>query len=303
MSSVDPGLSIDARRHFLHALRRVLRPIIRLLIRNGIRYDQFADVARGAYVESAVRDGIAASPKPTREQIALITGIPRPQVDHYIDDEGALPSADPTPTRLMTEVLHKWNTDQRYQGPDGLPLELEFDSPSGPSFRGLVAHVNALADPGFVLNELMNAKSVVNSDEGHLRVVTRFFIWPGGWPHGIEYFGNALAHLIRTHEYNIDPANAGNKRLERFVSADQGLPAELVPSFHTFASERANKFLLELDDWLARFSDTATDEEEKRVDAGVTVFFYVEPASDQRKLSILVQPSRHVPAPRRGSIS
>ena len=151
MSSVAPGLSIDARRHFLHALRRVLRPIIRLLIRNGIRYDEFADVARGAYVESAVRGGIDRIANPTRDQVALITGIPRQRVDHYIDDEDALPMADTPSTSTLVEILHRWHTDPRYLGPAGTPLELDLDAPSGPSLQSLVAQVDPSANRAVML--------------------------------------------------------------------------------------------------------------------------------------------------------
>ncbi len=303
MSGADPALSLDARRHFLHALRRVLRPIIRLLIRHGIGYAEFADVARGAYVESAIRDRADGGARPTRQQVAQITGIPRDRVDYYIDDEDALPTTNSTLADGMTEVLHKWHTDPRYLSPEGIPLELEFETRSGPSFQGLVAEVNAEASPASVLEELLKAKSVVYADENRLRVVTRCFIWPGSWPHGIENFGTALAQLIQTLEYNFNSANAKNNRLERFVSADQGLPAPLLPSFHDFAKERTNHFLLDIDDWLARFSDTTATQDKSRTEAGVNVFFFVEPSPDPKTLSTLTQPARDMATPEGKSTS
>ncbi len=293
MSSVGPGLSIDARRHFLHALRRVLRPIIRLLIRSGISYDQFADVARGAYVESAVRDGIAASPKPTREQIALITGIPRQRVDHYIDDEGALPTAKSTLTDGMTEVLHKWHTDPQYLGPDSVPLELEYEAPSGPSFQRLVAEINAEVNPALVLEELLRAGSVARSESMRIRALTRHFIWLGGGPASIEYFGITLADLAHTLEYNFNPANASHKRLERFVSADKGLARSSISSFEAYAKDRTSQFLTDLDDWLARHSDANASQPGPRADTGLNVFLYLEPPSDDEPLSALVRRPRH----------
>lgn len=301
MSSVGPGLSIDARRHFLHALRRVLRPIIRLLIRHGVRYDQFADVARRAYVESAAQGGSERSAIPTRDDIALVTGISRQRVDHYIEDECDLPVALSSQSAQIASVLHKWHTDPRYLDADGAPLELEFDGASGPTFKTLVAQVDADLNPNFMLNELLTAKCVIDSDETRFRVTTRSFIWGTGLPYGIEYFGTALGHLIQTHEYNANPENAENKRLERFVSADQGLPAALLPSFHAFAKERADKFLLDLDDWLAGFSGPDAGPECPLIQTGVNVFFYVEAPPDLKALSEFVQPSRHAPAHRSAS--
>ena len=292
MSSVGPGLSIDARRHFLHALRRALRPIVRLLIRNGIRYDQFADVARGAYIESAVRDGIAASPKPTREQIALITGIPRQRVDHYIDDEGSLPEAKSTLTNVLVEILHKWHTDPRYLSPDGAPLALELDTASGPTFQGLIAEVTSQTKFELVLEELLQAKSITYSDERRVRAVTRCFIWPQGGAASIEHFGTALTQLIETHEYNFNSAHSDNKRLERSVFADQGLNRDLLPKFQAHAQARADQLLLDLDDWLGRCADANDEHPGPRVETGVNVFLYVDPPPDTRALSTLAQPCR-----------
>ena len=69
--------SIEARKQLLYALRRVLRPIVRLLIRAGVRFDEFADLARGVYVESAIRDGTNNYfGTPTRERIAVVAGSP-----------------------------------------------------------------------------------------------------------------------------------------------------------------------------------------------------------------------------------
>ena len=61
----------------------------------------------------------------------MATGVSRHQVDYYVENEGALPAADPTLTNILTEVLQKWHTDPQYVGPYGIPLELEFEVPGG----------------------------------------------------------------------------------------------------------------------------------------------------------------------------
>ena len=38
------------------ALRRLLRPLIRIMLREGLTYSQFAAISRAAFVECAVRD-------------------------------------------------------------------------------------------------------------------------------------------------------------------------------------------------------------------------------------------------------
>src|SRR6185437_12487448 len=146
--------SSEVCSYLIHALQRALRPLARLLIRFGIRFDEFAHLARGVYVESAIRDGAGISGIPSRARVALSTGVARAYVDNYIDNEGALPLADPTLMRLAVEVLQKWHSTPEYAGPYGIPLELEFDVPADRCISSLVALVTPRANPHLVLEEL-----------------------------------------------------------------------------------------------------------------------------------------------------
>ena len=294
MSGVDDNLSVDTRRHFLQALRRVLRPIVRLMIRSGIRYDEFVDVARGAYVESAIRDADRSGPRPTRDQVAWITGIRRELVDHYIDSYEPLPAEDRMAARIETEVLHRWHTDPRYLGPTGAPLELEFEAPEGISFKELVAQSDAQADARLILEQLLRAKSVTRLEENRIRAVSRLLLWPDEGKDRIKCVGTSLAHLIETLEHNINSGLAEGKRLERTVSADRGISDQQLHDFQVFARERTDQFLNDLDDWLAQRLELTTDQLDQRVEIGVNVFLYVDPPSDVTDIATLVQPPRQL---------
>lgn len=281
----------ETRKQLLYALRRVLRPIVRILIRAGIRFDEFSELARGVYVETAVRDGIDHAVVPTRARIAVVTGVTRPQVDYYIDNEGALPLADPTLATALVEILQKWHTDSQYVGPYGIPLELEFDSPPGRCFRSLVEMVDRRISSGIALEELLRVGSVTRAGEKHFRAVSRYFMMPESMsPEQIEYFGKTLPRLARTLEYNMNPKNV-EKRLERFVIADRGLPAEVVPEFEKYARTRTIDFLLELDNWLIPYA-SGESESGDRINVGVNAFLYVEPPIEEKSLGSLVQTAR-----------
>jgi hypothetical protein len=292
VTGVDTNLSIDSRRDFLQALRRILRPIIRLMIRSGIRYDEFVDVARGAYVESAIRDVDNDAPRPTRDQVAWTTGIQRDLVDHYIESNEPLPSGDRISARVETEVLHRWYTDPRYLGPTGTPLELEFDAPDGMSFKELVAQTDPQADAGLILEQLLRTKSVAHSGNNHIRALSRYFIWPGEGQARIKCLGTSLAHMIETLEYNINSGVTENKRLERTVSTDRGISDQQLPSFQEFARERTEQFLIDLDDWLGQRLGPSANQIDQRVEIGINVFLYVESPPDLSALATLVRPPR-----------
>jgi hypothetical protein len=291
MASSAPGLSSDARKQLLYAVRRVLGPIFRLLIRIGISYQEFADLARGVYVESVIKDRKGPAFIPARERVAIMTGLTHQQIDYYLENEEVLLPAPPTLALVIPEVLHRWHTDPDYMGPYGIPIELEFDSPPDRSFKSLVAQVDPVASAGLVLEDLLQAGCVVHSGEKHFRAKARWFVLPDALTtHRLDYFGRTLTHLARTMEYNLDPANAEKKRLERFVFADKGLRRELLPSFEAYAGSRTNQFMSDIDDWIVHSG--AKSSQGTRVEAGVNVFLYVEPPPDTRALSGLVRPRR-----------
>ena len=292
MTETASTTSLDTRELFVRALRRALRPIVRLMIRSGIRYDEFVDAARRAYVESAIRDADKDAPRPTRDQVVRQTGIRRELVDHYIDDDDPLAQDDVDISRVATELLHVWHTDSRYRGPSDNPLDLEFDGPNEPNFRSMTAEVCAQADPGATLELLIHGKAVAWVEGNRLHALSRFLIFPKAAISMFDYWGATLAHVIDTHAYNFNSRDANNKRLERSVFADHGLPAELLAEFHSVAQKRISQFLCDLDDWLGQTRYVKSDDTIPRVQIGVHAFFYVEDPQDP---DATLQPSEHSP--------
>src|SRR5215510_8662572 len=165
-----------SRDQLLYAFRRVLRPLIRILVRSGFRYDDFLELVRGVYVETAVRDGLGDGRKPTRAKLSLSTGVPRRDVDRFIDHAGALTSAPKTLTATLAEILNKWHTDPHFVGPYGIPLELEVRGQKSRSFTELVSAVDAQAPVREVLEELIRLRTVVWSGDTQFGPVSRAFI-------------------------------------------------------------------------------------------------------------------------------
>jgi hypothetical protein len=279
----------SSREHLLYAYRRVLRPLIRILIRSGVRYDEFLELIRGVYVESAIRDGIGDGIKPTRAKVSLSTGVPRRDVDRFIDNDGALPGAPKTLTKILSEVLNKWHTDPLFVGPYGIPLELEVRSQRNRSFTELVAAINPQVSVQDVLEELVRLKTVIWSGDTHVRVISRAFIPVEEMsPAQIEFFGNALTRLAGTLQFNLDASNT-EKRLERSVIANKGLPREVVPIFQKHAREKVSELLIELDNWISPYAGhVEPDGQIERV--GVAVFQFVDPVPDKTKLGERVVP-------------
>lgn len=278
--------SRETHKHLLLALRRVLRSLAYMLIRVGIRFDEFAAVAQATFIESAIRD-LGHRNIPSRERIAALTGLARSQVDRHIDSNGGQPSAAPTMADILVEILQKWHTTAGYVGPYGIPLELEFATPPDRCFRSLVALVDPTINAARAFEELQLAGAIRRSGEKRFRAISRSLLMSAPVSSQmIEHFGMTVWRLAQTMEYNIE-LKKGHRRLQRRVSADRGIPVELVSAFENYARTKANEFLLDLDNWLASRAPDDSDVDE-RLDAGVNVFFYVEPSTKEEPLALLL---------------
>lgn len=274
-----------ARAHLVHAFRKVLRPLVKVLIRAGVRYDEFIEVIKGVFVESAVRDGLGRGGPLTRARVALVTGVTRRDVDRYVDDEDLLAPPSPTQAVTLTELLHLWNTDPDFLGPYGVPLEIDFDRTRGRCFKDLLAKVDSKANPDVVLEELLRCGAVVTSGERFLKVVSRSYVIAESMsPEVLEYFGNTIASLAHTLEHNMNP-DTERKRMQRSVFADRGLAPELLPAFENYVKERVQQMLSDVDDWLGQNSSRV---DLKGIETGVSVFHYVELADELPTLAELL---------------
>lgn len=269
-------MSDDTRSHLVHAFRKVLRPLVKILIRAGVRHDEFVEVIKGVYVESAIRDGIGRDGPLTRTRVSLTTGVPRRDVDRYIDDEALLAAPPPTHTTTITEVLHLWHTDPVYLGPYGIPLEIDFDATPGRNFVELVRRASESADPIMVLEDLTRSGSVVRSGEAYLKVVSRYYVVADLLsPQALENFGAAMANLAQTLQHNLG-IQGERKLLQRSVVADRGLPASQMEEFEAYVKGRVQQMLEDVDDWISNRVSPIGEYQEPLLGTGVTVFHYVE---------------------------
>src|SRR5690349_17933985 len=194
------------REQLLDTYRRVLRPLIRILVRAGVRYDEVLELVKRVFVETAVKDGLGDEVPLTRTRVSISTGVARRDVDRFIDREDNSPPVGKSMTRTLMEVLHKWHTDPQFVGPYGIPLELEMNSPRGKSFRELVNFVNPSVPAQDALDELIRLRAAMMSGDTHIRAISRALKPVEEMSAAqLEFFGNALTRLADTVQFNMDP--------------------------------------------------------------------------------------------------
>ena len=71
---------MNLRQALNQAVVQLLRPLVKVLLRHGVAYDEFAELARRTYVDVAERDFTLHGRKQTASRISVITGLNRKEV-------------------------------------------------------------------------------------------------------------------------------------------------------------------------------------------------------------------------------
>jgi hypothetical protein len=279
-----------AREQLIFSFRKILKPMIRILLRAGIPYLEFREVVKGAYVEAAVRDGIRGHTGPlTRAILADHTGVPLADINRFIDDPSLLAPPESTNQAIITEVLHIWCTDSHYMGPYGLPLELDLDETPGRNLTTLVFKADPTANPAAILRDMVEYGIVKPLGPRHYRAVARMNISNDIMsPQALDYFGKTMTNLANTLAHNY--AGPGTTpRLQRSVVADGGLPEYALPEFETLIRDKVQKLLVDIDDWLSA-NRPMWVEPARMVQTGLTTFHYITEPYDSTPLASYQSP-------------
>ncbi|HLA71278.1 MAG TPA: DUF6502 family protein [Steroidobacteraceae bacterium] len=263
------------RAQLVHTLRTVLRPLVQILFRAGVRFDEFVDLLRGIYAEITIRDALIVGKKISTGRISILSGVPKRDVDRLMSSDDWLRAPKPTDTAALAAVLHRWHTDSAFLGPYGVPLELPLVGQAGRNFTDLVGGSPIPIDANYAYEQLLAANMIARSGETHFKVLSRTYVMPEPLsPAMLEHFGGAMTNLASTLNFNMTPDQKA-KRLEQSVFPDDGLPEELLVEFDAFVRERARELISEVDDWLAAASRRPIKKPVVHVNTGLSIFHYV----------------------------
>ncbi|MEJ2346701.1 MAG: SDR family NAD(P)-dependent oxidoreductase, partial [Gammaproteobacteria bacterium] len=96
------------------ALRRVLRPLIRLLLASGVTYPFLANLLKSVYVEVAERDFRIQGKRQSDSRINLLTGVHRKDVKR-LRGEGYGDYTAPGNVSLGAQLVARWTGVAEYQ--------------------------------------------------------------------------------------------------------------------------------------------------------------------------------------------
>ncbi len=261
------------------AAARILKPLVRVLLRNGLSFQTFAEISKRVYVDVAMSDFGIPGRKPSASRVAILTGLTRKEiqrltaVDEVSDAEGA------ERYNRAARVVAGWVRDREFNGPDGKPRALSGDG-EAPSFAELVRRHGGDVPARAVLDELLRVGAIERDPaDGRIRLLARAYIPRTSDLDKVAILGSDASALIDTIDHNMRQ-DGSDPRFQRKVMYDN-LPVEAIPKFRELSAARGQEFLEFLDGWLSEHDRDANPSQKGsgRVRAGIGIYYFEEDLS------------------------
>ena len=266
------GMSENFKTTLLASFGRLMKPLVRILLKNGVAYGEFAEVIKRVYVDvsaSAIGD---AGNVPSESKVAIKTGLNRAEVARLLSRSDADGDGLEGQTNRVGWLLTLWHQDT---GPYGIPLELPFDDKPGKrSFCELVRRSGAQdVSPNELLEELLRVGAAVQLPNGLIRVLARSYLPSQTDPAALEFMSVAFTDLASTLARNLEFEDRP-KFFERRVWTPHGIAEKDVAAFEQMINEQGQHFLETLDDWLTARETEARKSHEEIVRVGVATYMF-----------------------------
>jgi hypothetical protein len=273
------------------ALRQALRPLVRLMVANGLTLPYLVELLKSLLVEVADREFRIGEKAPTDSRVSLVTGVHRKDVGRLRQQHARDGHDVPAVTSLGARLMALWQGSAPYLDEAGAPRPLpRFVSEGGPvSFEGLVASVNSDIRSRVVLDEWLRLGLVRLDDERRVRLCIEAFVPAEGSEEKAFYLGHNLHDHAAAAAHNL--MGGSPPFLERSVHYG-ALPESAVKVLAQQVEAAGMKALLAVNKSAMAESRRAVLGEGPLQRITFGIYFYAEPAPDANTGAADAEPPR-----------
>ena len=262
----------------VRALRLVLRPLVRLMLAQGITYPYLSELLKALFVDVADKDFRIDQVRPTDSRVSLVSGVHRKEVSRLRQAIAEDMETSSTVVSLGAQLVAVWLSSPQYLDDNARPKPLaRFVSEGGDvSFEALVAGVNSDIRPRVVLDEWLRLGVVRFDEQKRVCLNVEAFVPTEGFDEKAFFFGHHLHDHVAAAASNLIGTN--KPFLERGVhynalsAASIALLAQQSEQAGMAALLALNKTAMKLEQ-----DDANISEPYHRMTFGV--YFYAEPTA------------------------
>ncbi len=270
----------EQKKKVAKAFKLALRPIVKMLLRYGIGYSEFAEIVKTVFVDVGSSDyGIRGRPT-NISRVAVMTGLTRKEVRRLrtkLESGDDSISVKSTP---ITEIIHRWHAEDEFLDEAGRPAVLPFNG-DGLSFSELVRRFGGDVPPGAMRTELKRVGAVVEEADGELRVVRRTVIPEDDTENIVTGIVHAAYPLLSVLSHNSDP-DRNDEGLAQYTAFSVNIDKKDMTRLRRICRDRLSDYAESFDDLFMAYESVNDTESRNYKGQTVAVGLYYFEERDKR---------------------
>jgi hypothetical protein len=262
------------------ALGKMLRPLVKLLIKQGVSYASFSEVMRRLFIDVAQDDFKIPGKKQSLSRISVLTGINRKDVAKILKAEQDTSSKPATIASRPSRIIQGWLRDKRFTNESGAPKPLHFEGGDN-SFSELVRLYGGDVTPRSMLDELTRVGVISRNPQQHIVLCSMAYVPQQDLAEKINILGRASGDLFSTLDHNLEHQQF-RSRLQRSV-AYSNIPVKNLNQIRMQSKEEAEQFLLQINQWLSQHDGNVNPEmqSDQTARAGIGIYYFEQPHQEE----------------------
>ena len=256
----------------IRAARRILDPLVRILLRFDISHSEFVEIAKRSYVDTAYKYFSLPKRKMTFSRVSVLTGLTRKEVVRLTKrEEDEIPKTKGSVNRA-TLVIGGWIQDELFlnknKQPQDLPLKGE-----GASFETLVSRYSGDITARAILDELVRVGAVEIKKDKTVTLLQQAYIPENDEIEQLEMVSKHTGDVMGTSIHNIihDKKDARFQREVVYCYMSE----KVVEEFQQYSAKRSMELLMEFNEWLANKNNSEENKSGEKVErVGVGIYFF-----------------------------
>ena len=260
------------------ATLKLLKPLVRILLKNGVSHAEFSELGRKAYVDVAFEDFQIKGRKQTVSRVSVLTGLSRKEVLRLSQQSEESLIAENAALNRAVRVINGWLRDTEFQTSSDTPLPLPLHGETS-SFSSLVKRYSGDITAGAVLDELLRVGAVKKQGD-LIELCSSGYVPMQGKEEKVGILGICATDLLNTLDHNLEH-DGDQSRFQRAV-AYHNLPDDIAKEFETLSKDKTCELLVELNAWLSKKKANTlplAPNESKRIGLGI-YYFESEPEKE-----------------------
>ena len=262
------------------AIAKIMRPLVKLLLNQGIAFDALSDQLKVLYVDVAQRDFSIAGKKQTISRISTITGLSRKEVKKAMSMNELNLDLVSQQYNRAARVISGWIRDKQFLDKKGSPIELDIEK-GDISFSVLVKRYSGDIPPRAIADELIRVGAIKCLKNGKIKLIKRAYIPEKNIDEKLYILGSDVSDLIETIYHNIF-LEKSDAFFQRKVSYD-AIPESFLEQVKEIINKGAQTCLEDLDKKIVKYDSDLNKNLNKigRCRAGLGIFYFQEEKKDE----------------------